>query len=363
MTTYIVIWLVFLGLSLPSIIGKDRPSHNLLFLILFVLACIVAFRVDVGQDWSSYKLYYYSGFAYDKSDGKTEPLFSLTRNICFYLGFSHAVFFWVLSFFSLFVLYKAARLLNVSNYYILYFVYISLFFCSLQFNIFRTAIMASCVWLAFGYKARGKQIKAFIWCLVGGGFHMIAILFLPLLFFIKMNLKIKWFYVLLAGAVFLFVINFSGRILSFFPWLTLIDRVEGYVDVDEDKSYGLSLGMVFNLCFCVALRFIFRKEYKEEDAFKILMNVLLLNNILVLSLNELGTIVARVGQTLNMAVVFLWPFVFSKMKRRTIKLGVGTMFVIYLALFYYKTWGGDEGEKSKMLPYTFDISQLFDTHN
>ena len=363
MTTYIVIWLICFGLSFSGIIRKAKSSNGVMLILLFVFSCIVAFRMDVGSDWESYKLFYYSGYAYDKSDGKVEPLFALVRHICYCLGFSHAVFFLILSFFSLYVLHKAALLMNIRNHYVVFFVYLSLFFCSLQFNIFRTAIMASCVWLAFAYKTRGEQIKALVWCLIGSGFHLIAIFFLPLIFFIDKELKAKWFYGLLEGAFFLFVINLSGRILSLFPWLALIDdRVAGYVDVDEDNAYGISLGMMFTLCFCLVLRFCYRDTYHKDTAFRILMNVLLLNNILIFSLNGLGTIVARIGQTLNMAVIFLWPYVFSKIRKLNIRLSLGAMFVVYLALFFYRTWGGEGGETSKMLPYRFDVSQLFDTH-
>jgi len=182
------------------------------------------------------------------------------------------------------------------------------------------------------------------------------------MFFIDKNLKAKWYYGLLTGAFFLFVIDLGGRILSLFPWLVLIDRVEGYVNVDEDKAYGISLGMFFNLCFCLALRFLYRDTYKKEIAFRILMNVLLLNNILILSLNGLGAIVERVGQTLNIAVIFVWPYIFSTLKNKFVKLGLGIMFIVYLALFFYRNWGGEEGQTSKMVPYEFDISQLFDTH-
>lgn len=362
MTIYIVIWIICFVLSFSGIFRKAKSSVGIVLILLFVFACIVAFRVDVGQDWEGYKLFYYSGYAYDKPDGKTEPIFTLVRHVCYYLGFSHAIFFLILSFFSLYALNKAAVLMNIRNHYVVFFVYLSLFFCSLQFNIFRTAIMASCVWLSFAYKSRGELMKAIIWCLIGCGFHFIAVLFLPLIFFINSNLKAKWYYGLLAVAFFLFAINLSGRILSFFPWLALIDRVESYAEFDEDKAYGLSLGMIFNLCFCLALRFLYRDRYDKETTFRILMNVLLLNNILVLSLNGLGTIVARIGQALNMTAIFLWPYVFSNIRKQTIKLGLGTLFTIYLALFYYKTWGGEGSETSKMLPYTFDISQLFDTH-
>ena len=222
--------------------------------------------------------------------------------------------------------------------------------------------MASCVWLAFAYKSRGEQTKALVWCLIGSGFHLIAILILPLLFFIDKSLKAKWYYGMLAGAFLLFVINFSGRIISLFPWIALIDRVESYVDVDEDKAYGLSIGMVFSLCFCMALRFCYRDTYYKDTVFRILMNVLLLNNILIFSLNGLGTVVARIGQTLNMTVIFLWPYVFSKIRKQHIQLGLGAIFVVYLALFFHRTWGDDSSDTSKMLPYRFDVSQLFDTH-
>lgn len=365
MTTYIVIWLIAFASSLSGIFGKyGKPQYSkgLILLLLLLLACIVAFRVDVGLDWSSYKLFYYSGYAYDKPDGSVEPLFGLVRDFCYYLGFSHAIFFLILSYFSLYILYKAACIMNIKNHFILFFVYLSLFYCSLQFNIFRTAIMASCLWLAFAYVSKNNIFKGILWCLLASGFHYIAILFLPLLFFISVRLNLKWFYGILFGAILLFIINFSASLTSYFPWLLLIDRVENYVDVDEAESYGMSLGMGFNVCLCAALRYFYRSKYDENKAFRILLNVLLINNFLVLSLNSLGIIVARIGQSLNIAAIFIWPFVFSNLKIGRLKTCIGVFFVLYLALFYYKTWGGEDSDTRKMLPYTMDVLQLFDTH-
>ncbi len=363
MTTYIVIWIIFLLLCSPGILKNASSSHGIVQIIIMALAIIVAFRYEVGTDWINYKQYYYSGIAFDKPSGKAEPIFMFIRDICYKLGFSHALFFLVNSLISLYAIYKAALLFNVRNIYITFFVYLSLFFCSLQFNIVRTGVMASCVWLAYAYKSQEKLLKAIIWIGIGIGFHYIALIFLPFLFIINKRLTTKWFVSVLGVGVLLYVIRFGSKILELFPFLALIDRVSGYVDSGEAESYGLSMGVMFNMALCVCLYFKYRKEYDDNNKYRILLNVLLLNNIIVLSINELGTIIARIGQTFNMTAIFLWPFVFSKLKKMDSRIIIGLLFIVYLGLFYYRTWAddGNSATSGDMLPYTFDLTQLLDT--
>ena len=94
------------------------------------------------------------------------------------------------------------------------------------------------------------------------------------------------------------------------------------------------------------------------------MNILLINNFIVLSINELGTIIARIGQTLNMTSIFLWPYVFSRIKNTNNRLALSSFVILYLGLYYYRTWADDgvSGTAGDMLPYTFDIMRLFETH-
>lgn len=364
MEFYIILWTVFLGLSFPGIFGYAKPPYKSMLVVIFILAIFVAFRVDVGNDWESYKNYYYTGYAEDKTSGKMELGFSLVRNICYFSGFSHALFFYVLSCMSMFAIYKAATLFGVRNVYIAFFVYIALFFCSLQFNIVRNGLVASFVWLAFAYKARNFNTKAWIWIVVASSFHLVGVIFIPFLLFIDKVWRKKIVIVTISIAVVLFIVRFGERLMSLFPFLAVIDRLEGAMDSDRTDSYGLSLGMMFNIgifAYCYFFRY---KEYENDSVHRVLTNAMLLSVVIGLTLNAFNIIVARIGQPLNMALMFIWPAILYGIKRRNVKMLVGLCLTLYLGLYFYKPLVEDQkNDRAAMLvPYSMDLGQLFDTH-
>ncbi len=364
MEFYIILWTVFLGLSFSGIFGYAKPSYKPMMIAIFILAIFVAFRVDVGSDWESYKNYYYTGYAEDKTSGKMELGFSLVRNICYYLGLSHAVFFYVLSCMSMFAINKAAKLFGVQNVYITFFVYIALFFCSLQFNIIRNGLVASFVWLAYAYWARNMKTKAWIWIFVASSFHLVGFIFIPFMLFVDKQWKKKTVIIILGVAVALFIVRFGERLMSLFPFLALIDRLEGAMDTDRTDGYGFSLGMMFNIGLFIYFYFFRDKEYEKDCVHRVLTNAMLFSVVIGLTLNAFNIIVARIGQPLNMALIFIWPAILFGMKKKSVKMLVGLCLILYLGLYFYKPLVEDQknDREAKLVPYTIDLGQMFDTY-
>lgn len=363
MEFYIILFTLFVALSVSGLWGNAKPPMWPMQIIILVLAIFVAFRVDVGNDWILYKDTYYTGIASDKPDGKIEPLFKAIRDICFSLGFSYSVFLYILSCFSLLAVYKAARMMHVSNIYIVFLVYIALFFCNFQFNILRTGIMGSCVWLAYAYKAQKCNVKAWIWIIIACGFHYVGFVFVLIMLLIDKKWNPGVVMSVLGISVFLFLMRFGEKVISAFPFLAMVDRIEGYVDTDRHDSYGISIGMVFNACLFLWTYFMYRGDYLKSVYIRVMINALFIWLIIGLTLNVFDTIVARIGQPLNMASLFLWPFILYNIKRRQIKILISCSLIIYLSLYYYKSWGivRDNGD-TPMLPYQMDLELLFEEH-
>lgn len=363
MAFYIILWSFFLVLSISDVFGKKLSSGPIILLIL-LLAVFVGFRVDVGDDWAGYRNFYYTGIAEDKASGKMEPVFTLIRWICYHLGLSHALFFYVVSCFSLFCIYRAAQIFKVDNVYLVLFVYLSLFFCNFQFNIVRNGAMASCMWMAFAYKSQRQPNKALVWAAIGTGFHLVGAIIFLLLFVIDKRLSVKWGIIILGIGLGLFAFQFSQRLMALFPFLALIDRLEGYVDSDRAEGYGMSIGLIFNIAMFAILFFkFFKTEYQRSSTFRVLLNSMLISITVSLALNDFGTVVARIGQPLNMASLFLWPMLFSNLHKKSYKVLIFLVMSAYLFLYYQKSWNVvRENGDTPMLPYQIEMSQISDTH-
>ena len=246
-----LIWLITFVLASPGVFEGNRTSFKTVILYVLILSFFVAFRYEVGSDWLGYISYYYSGVAVDKASDQMEPLFMLVRYLCFWLGLPHTIFFYVMSVFSMLVICFAAKRFQIKNYYVVFLVYISLFICSFQFNLIRNGAMASCSWQAFSYKADKNWKMSLLWAVVASCFHLSGLIILPMIFIIDKVISKKVILFLMAVAAICFIVDLGGTILSYFPILAFIDRLNSYMQNDDLKSYGLSLGMIFNIAFFV----------------------------------------------------------------------------------------------------------------
>ena len=359
MAFYIILWGVFAFFYLfQDKLKKKIPSFVLWGILVFLSVVIVGCRYQVGNDWESYCLYYYHGYAYDKSTGAMEPLFTLVRYICFSLGLSHAVFFAILSFFSLFLIVKATENLRIRNKYFVLFAYLSLFFCSFQFNIIRQGLLASCVWYAFSEKTLGHNTKAFVWVLIGCGFHLSGFLFLPILFVIDKKLPWSIACLILIISYACFFLKLSERLMALFPFLANVERVATYLNAST-VEYGLSIGMIFNTVLLLYSYICLYKVYDKVVIFRIVLNSLLIALMMSCMFNAFYTIVARIANVLNMALVFFWPMFIMSFRKRFIRIAVRIGMLIYL-LLYFNISINTKANDTSMLPYRMEIEQLFE---
>ena len=221
--------------------------------------------------------------------------------------------------------------------------------------------MASFAWLAFAYKANHQNKKAWIWILLACSFHTIGFAFLLIFLIIDKKFSKGLIVILLTTSLVLFALRFGTRIIEMFPVLTVIDRVQTYVDMDRNANYGLTIGMVFNIGLFVLSSIIFRKEYENNTYLRVWLNALLLSIVLGLVLNVFDTIVARINQPLNMSLMFLWPYVLYRIKNRPLHFAIACLLVVYMSLYYYKSWSIErEDGQTPMLPYQIELSQMFE---
>lgn len=362
MIFYIVLWSVFLMLSIQHLITKTMlPRWFYMVVILGLSIFVVGCRYYVGTDWFNYVSYYYTGISVGKEDGRLEPLFTLFRNVCYSLGFSHAVFFSIISFISLSMVYVAALKFKIDNIALVFLCYLSLFFCNNQFNIIRQGVLISCVWLSFAYKAEGSVAKALICLLFGCGFHYAGFFFIPMVFVIDKpygRLVVFFGFLLAIG---LYLSRFAMNIDDYFPSLAENDRVEGYFNNERWGDRGLSAGFFFNLMILVGSYFYFSKEYDNDVCCRVLINGLFWAIVVGFSMNSLSVFVQRIGNCLNMSLIFLWCYIFNKLKTKIplFRIFLGLVFLIYLALYFnVSLQAQNKYMEYTMVPYRIDICQL-----
>ena len=360
MTFYWSLWAFFFILSLFWNNKNYTQNYKILALVIIILALITGGREYVGADWETYKSFYLTGIADDKSSGKTELLFQLLRDVSYYIGLSYGMFCSIVALLSLSILIKALKLFEIKNCYIGFLVYLSLFFCNYQFNIIRHGVMASFILLGVAYLSKGDKRKALISVTVGCGFHLTGLIFIPLFFIIGKAFSRKWCLIVVALSFVFFITDLSGKIMAAFPFLALIDRVSGYVDTDQEESYKLSIGTIGFLLIAVYTILFRKKDYYNNIGLRIATNMVLISFIVFCSLNAFSAIVQRLGNLFNLGVIVVIPYYWQNTWKLSSKIVVRSLIIAYLALYYPKTWNvpNEKGEYS-MLPFKTDITNLF----
>lgn len=362
-TFYYIVWTILLIIALTEHIRKKPFNNSIITAVFMMSAVIVACRVEVGADWSNYKFFFYNGYEEvgNRDASLIDPLFMLIRNIFYYLDFTHAFFFFVLSLASLFAIHKAADLFGVKYFMIAFLVYYSMFFLNYQFNIVRHGVMASFIWLSFAYKSKGEIKAAIVSALAALGIHIVALIFIPCLFLLNKKFSKPFVFFILVVSYLAFFLHFSERIISLFPILSLLDRTATYVNSERyTQDVGLTIGSQILVFLFVFLYFKYKALYNNSSGFRILLNAVLFYFLLLCFLNSFSAIVSRVCNVFFMTMVFLLPLFLELLRKQINRIAVVSLVVCYTLLTLPKTFSIKEDGYSEMLPYRFEIMQLIE---
>ena len=339
--------------------SKTKPKYIVTLLLLFLVAFCVGFRVDVGSDWEGYVSYYNTNQPPDGRDIlEMEPLFRLSRYLCYSLGLSYQCFFLIFSYLSLFAFIKVSRNFGIRNYYLVLQVYISLSFCAFQLNLMRIGIMCSCVWLALSYRNE-SLLKTLLWMAVGTGFHYLCLAILPIVLFANKNFSSKWYLIIISSSFVALITNIGVTIVDSIPFLSTLGRASDYLDPDSSfrNGNGITIGVLFNIAFCAYLRIVYKELYDKDRTFKLLINVMLGAIVFTCWLNGLGIIAQRGGQSMNVALCYIWP-VFLSRKTKDRRVIWTLILTVYLLLFFMKSFSPDGLDERNLVPYRIEIASL-----
>ena len=357
---YLLLWTIFFVLSIMHFLGAIKYNKHLTSVLLLFIAFFVGYRNNIGFDWISYVEFYNTGVAPDKESGSYEPIFMLTRWLFYSLGFRYEVFFFFLSFIPLFFINICAEQLGVKNIYLVFLVYVSLFFCIFQLNIVRSGFMASCLWLAFTESKNENNKKAILWCIIAAGFHIVALLFIPLIFVINKKYSLRLVVGILSVGYIVMSFHIGDIFLDYFPFLKSIGRVAAYLVNDGEGSRGITIGAAFNLAFLLYMYFTRKNQYIHDSSFRLIINVLVWGLFVTSFFNSIGMIATRVGQVLNMSLIFVWPYFIASIKNKGIAIGAFLLLTVYLVMFYNKAFLPNELlGYSSIFPFEFRFTGVF----
>lgn len=326
-----------------NIFIKHKINLNFIIVSLVVL---VSLRYHIGNDYDTYcDIYQLAPSLKNFSLYQLfviEPGFYLANILFKYFDLNIAFLFAFFSFLSLYVFVYAVNRIDNKILPFSLFIYFSFFFFSFQFNIIRHGIMASFVFLAFTYIKERKVAKYMLFIVCGALFHYNAFVFIPFYFLLGKEYSTKMISILLVIAVVLFffpVFNILLMLFGHFPYIG--DKLFYYINVYSlvSKSYGITIGMIFNLFIVLVNYFIIYKNKVEGNSleyFKIYNNLLFLGVLLSLIFNEYTVFVERCVSICNMSLIVLIPYYyyyyFNNVANKIISV---VILLIYLNLIFY----------------------------
>ncbi len=348
--------------ALISLIGvKSKKQENFMQIIFIVIIAIVAGARDgVGTDFESYELIF--DLAPELSEifnqvSQIEPLFWFLCSVIKTLGGDTAVMFFLTSIITSVVLVKASKRILPKYYIVSFLIYFCFFLFRFQFNTIRHGMMVSFVWLAFSYIPERNFKKFLFYIVMGAGFHILGLLFIPFYWLLNVNFRKHTYILLLLFSVilglFLNPFDFLLRILPksnvFYEKFQFYTK--GYYE-NQNSALGVTLGMIVYsiFLFFLLLKRDFLKRYKYG---LMLLNTLFYALFFAFLMNKYGVFVERITSLFYVSLIYLISFLFYKfpMKYST-RVIVSLFFVLYITLLFTKNVTGKERDGSyQYLPY------------
>lgn len=360
MEFYYIIWGGSYILSAIFLFSNKKVPVSAVLIPIIIIAFFIGYRVDIGADWWNYVYFYNTGDTLERDISQLEPLQRVSRWAIYSLGFRYEVFFFIFAIFTMYSIVYVAKKNKISNLFFVLLIYISTIFCSYQMNILRSGIMASCIWIAVAFKIDGQPKKSYLWGLIGGGFHFGGLFFIPVLYLVDKVLNKKFVFALITIALVSLSLKLGQKIESIFPVLAQIERVSNYLDADVATEYGLSLGSLFNFCIFIFFFIKHEEDYYNNRFFRSVINMLFLGVVFISIFNMFGTVVTRLGQVMNMSIIFLLPYVVQKMKSPIWKSALFMILSAYLVMYYNKAFVPlEELGYSRLFPFKYEFTGFF----
>jgi len=275
------------------------------------------------------------------SNNSLEPFFVIIFSFLKTIGLSYLSSIFILSFLSIMLIYRSMKVISI-NITLSLVVYLFLYIFSLQLGQIRQAIAFSFILFSLIYVKEGCLIRFLICVLIGFLFHYSAIIFFPVYFILKIELKKKYLHYFFLFSIFLFlVVEYSHFSFLFMPGDIIgINKLKIY-SVFMVGSYNI-LSVIEKLIFGIVFYFLFDNEDINDffPFFKKLVFIYFFGFFIFFPLINSSTIVAYRGSLYFFGVIiFLIPPISFAIKKSNHKkmffIGIITFLVSRFALKMY----------------------------
>lgn len=328
-------------------VSNSKPGTFYLIFIMLSFSLMMGLRYDVGTDYFAYQ----EGFIYNYDVGKGEILFNWIRELLNSFEVHYSVYFSFLAFlnisFFLFAFKRDAFILPL----LLFFLLTNgdwLFWM----NGIRQAI-AMCIWVyALNFIEKKKFWWYLAWCLIAIGFHMSAIILIPLYWILKngkdyfKNIKLQ---LLLFTGAFLIQYSFGSFLEQLEPLIQLYQTnltggaynysIERFKEEASSTVEGSGIAYFFRVGLSIIIILYSKKlkEYFNSRWFHILYSLFFLG-VLAKNVFPIGSIVlTRPFRYFFIfeGIIFAY-FAYYLLKRNMPNnkfFGIGLL-IIFIAIFY-----------------------------
>lgn len=316
---------------------------GIIFFIIFV-----GIRYEVGNDYHSYYLNYLGINSNGYTDSK-EIIYVLFNKI---FNFESVIF--LFSCLSFFFLYKSIKYFNVDYSNTILLVYYSFFLVTFNLHIIRQGLAVALVLYSYKFLYEKKYILFLIFVLVASGFHISALIVIPISYFFKyeINKKIQIFILFIS-----LVISYNIDIIMDFYYLVasnipILNKYLLYYRQGEVGQYTFSMGMLFDILILLVLM---SKQNNFSEKNKFLYNIFYISVILSLLL-VVDEAALRLNYYFRIVIIFLLPFVITQFK---VKLFVKFFIILACFLYLYQTFNaiGEYGKGDRNLHYKTIINR------
>ena len=324
--------LIYIFIYILLLVGAYASERSVfvLYVMLAFMAFVVGFRADtVGMDTGTYVALY--GMLGDYGyEGYPEPIYGLLCEFGNKLNVPFPIFQTVLMFVALCFTAKAIRR-ESNNYCLSMFLMLSMYFICYAMNIYRQVLACFIVIYACSLLIKDHQKWKFaFWILVAAGFHLFALVMMPVLLLNKIRLNKKLIYIGLALSLLIGMVSILNLLVPLLgEYGTLYIEKQG----DDYAKTGMRLIMAFFMSIYWTIGFFYLYKHADEDFKESLYMKMFLVGIIFYNLlirHDLG---------LRVTLYFLFPMIVglsvfvdtAKMNR----LKAQALVVSYTSIYYF----------------------------
>lgn len=292
---------------------KTKKKLNIGAVALFFF--FFAFRGYLYTDWLSYTEYLnrvgWDELAHwDPMNSKSfEPGFALLTLICksIFNNYFFLVFVCVTIDTILFVRFLKYR--KVDNLALAFMLFITFEGLVIMFNLLRNAISMFILMNALQYIEKRKMLKYFSLCFLALMFHMSAIIFFPLYFFLHKKLN-KWVFLGISVFCVLFFLSKISIVTSLVKVLGMEGMFGGKIDSYTEyitSARAISVTGLLENFGIVAFVFMYYDEITEKfESHVVIINSLLLFLVMYFVFAEFKTLSSRLATLFYYSYWILW---------------------------------------------------------